>query len=243
MNETYYAGAYWGCRPESAEACARRAETFFRLLSASHPDYARWYEKHNSVKRALQLQFEPSYDTFVRFLGKKKYQAGRDGFLFGAWTGHRDNQGGMVTFSCGSEAETVPNNALLYLPSEPPGWEHLVTLPVLTGVMRAMALAWEPDWAVATSDDLRGSLSQKGAVGTFVGWLTYLSRQRGEVPALPEPVRIEPVEDKGTLLILTPERLSAAHPEHVALGQRVQRVLDEHGLLRRVVERPRAPVP
>ncbi|MFY0572302.1 Imm52 family immunity protein [Archangium lansingense] len=61
MSEPYYAGAYWGCRTESAEECARRAETFFRLLSAAHPDYTRWFEQANSTKRALQLPFEPSF--------------------------------------------------------------------------------------------------------------------------------------------------------------------------------------
>lgn len=237
MGEPYYAGAYWGCRTESAEECARRAETFFRLLSAAHPDYARWFEQANSTKRAIQLHFEPSFDTFVRFFSKKKYQAGRDGFSFSAWTGHLENQGGMVLLGCGGDAEVAPNSAFLHFPSEPPGRDRLVTLPVLTEVMRALLLAWEPDWAVATPRDFREHLSPTRLPGTFVGWMTYFSRQRGEVPALPEPVRVEPVDDKGTLVILTPERLSAANPEHVALGQRVQKLLEERGLLGKVVER------
>jgi hypothetical protein len=113
----------------------------------------------------------------------------------------------------------------------------LLSLPVLTELMRTMILAWEPDWAIAASDDFRDCLSQQGPVGTFVGWLTYFSRQRGEVPPLPEPVRVEPIEDKGTLVILGPERLSATNPEHVALGHRVQQVLEERGLLKRIIER------
>lgn len=82
MRESYLAGAYWGCRPESAEDCARRAETFFQLLSESHPSYARWYEEANSPRKALQLQFEFSHETFLRFFGRKKYQMGKDGFIF-----------------------------------------------------------------------------------------------------------------------------------------------------------------
>jgi hypothetical protein len=236
MSETYYAGAYWGCRPESAQECARRAETFFRLLSQCHPTYARWYEKASSTQRALQLQFDLNLDTFVRFFEKKTYQLGKDGFVFGAWTGHRENQGGMVSLTCGSAAEVTPNGVLLYLPSEPPASELLITLPLLTGVMRAMALAWEPDWAYAGSDEFRDCLSQETS-DTFVGWLTYIARSWGEVPALPEPARIEPVEDKGTLIILGPERLSATNPGHLALGQQVQQVLKTHGLLRRLPER------
>jgi hypothetical protein len=207
-------------------------------LSACHPDYARWYEQANSTKKALQLQFEPTSNTFVHFFGKKTYQVGRDGFIFGAWTGHVDeDHGGMIMLRCGSDAAAAPNSVILHFRSEPSGRERLLALPVLTGVMRAMALAWEPDWAVAVSEDFRDSLSQQGSAGTFVGWLTYFSRQRGEVPALPEPVRVEPVEDKGSLVVLGPERLSAANPEHLALGRGVQQVLEERGLLKRVVPR------
>jgi hypothetical protein len=58
----------------------------------------------------------------------------------------------------------------------------------------------------------------------------YLSRQRGEVPPLPEPVRIEPVEDKGSLVILTPERFTVSNPAHVALADQVRDLLDRAGL-------------
>nr|WP_232537353.1 immunity 52 family protein [Cystobacter fuscus] len=112
----------------------------------------------------------------------------------------------------------------------------MLTTPVLAGVMRAMALAWEPDWGVICSGDFRDLISERGSAGTFVGWVTYFSRERGEVPALPSPVRVEPVEDKGALVILTPERLSSSNPEHVALARRVQPLLEERGLLKRVVE-------
>nr|WP_255662913.1 immunity 52 family protein [Myxococcus sp. RHSTA-1-4] len=97
-----------------------------------------------------------------------------------------------------------------------------------------MALAWEPDWAMATSWDFRKAIAD-GRAGTFVGWVTYLSRRRGVVPPLIAPVRIEPVEDRGTLIVLTPERLTASNPEHVALGRRVQELLDRAGLMKPVI--------
>jgi len=68
--------------------------------------------------------------------------------------------------------------------------------------------------------------------GTFVGWVMYFSRLRGTVPLLPTPVRIKPVEDKGTLVIITPERFTASSPAHVALAARVHDLLDRAGLLR-----------
>lgn len=234
MHESYLAAAYWGCRPESAQECARRAETFFRLLAQSDPTYARWFEQANSTKRALQLRFDPTFDTFVRFFKRKTYQFDDDGFSFGAWTGHvpTNEDGGMISLLCGSRAGGGPNQVLLDFPSGDAARERLLTLSVLTGVMRAMAIAWEPDWGYIGSDAFRDHVSRDGAADTFVGWLTYISRQWGEVPALPEPVRVEPVEEKGTLITLGPERISAANPEHLALGDRVQRILEERGLLR-----------
>nr|WP_224367554.1 immunity 52 family protein [Hyalangium versicolor] len=108
----------------------------------------------------------------------------------------------------------------------------MLTAPVMTEVSRAMALAWEPEWGVATSREHRDSVTESADLGTFVGWVMYFSRLRGTVPPLPAPVRIEPVEDKGTLVVLTPERFTASNPEHVALAARVHELLARAGLLR-----------
>jgi immunity protein 52 of polymorphic toxin system len=45
---------------------------------------------------------------------------------------------------------------------------------------------------------------------------------------------VEEVEDKGSLIILTPELLRSDNPEHLALARRVQRSLEARGLLRRL---------
>ncbi|MFY0565066.1 immunity 52 family protein [Archangium lansingense] len=236
MKETFQAGVYWPGRKESAEDCARRAETFFQLLSRCDPIYARWFEQADSLKKAMQLQFEPTYETFLSFFKRKKYNEGAFGFSFSAWTGHEEQgHGGMVMIGCGSAVAPPSNNCLLYLPSAGPEEARVLTVPVLKEVLRAMILAWEPDWGVVTSHELRGALSETRRAGTFASWLTYFSRHRGGVPPLPEPVQIEPMEGKGTLVLLTPERLTASNPEHVALARRVQDALFAEGLLDPVV--------
>ncbi|RKH25166.1 hypothetical protein D7V77_18650 [Corallococcus sp. CA041A] len=45
-------------------------------------------------------------------------------------------------------------------------------------------------------------------------------------------MRIEPVEDRGSLIILTPERFTVANPEHVALARQVRELLAQAGLMR-----------
>ena len=47
-----------------------------------------------------------------------------------------------------------------------------------------------------------------------------------------EEVGIERVEDKGTLIVLTPERFTASNPAHVELANEVGEVLDRAGLLK-----------
>jgi hypothetical protein len=239
MSETYGIKAYWAHRPESAEECARRAETFFRLLAECHPNFAPWYEKNNRAVKPLERGFEPTRETFLRFFGRERYQVGKDGFLFGAWTGREaDEQGAMVMLRCGSKGEVAPNRLFLFLPEEALGHERMLSAPVMAGAMRAIAVAWEPEWAVATANGLWDELSGKSRLGCFLGWMTYFSRERGEVSALPAPVRVEPVGDKGTLVTLTPERLTPSNPEHIALAWRIQKVLEERGLFRLMVVPP-----
>ena len=54
--------------------------------------------------------------------------------------------------------------------------------------------------------------------------------RRSASVGLPSPVHTEPVEDKGTLVILTPERFTAANPAHVALARDVSERLARAGL-------------
>ncbi len=102
--------------------------------------------------------------------------------------------------------------------------------------MRAITAALEPEWAVATADGLWDELSGGSQLGCFIGWMTYFSRESVEVPTLPAPVRVEPVGDKGTLVTLTPERLTPSNQKHVTLAWRMQRALEERGLFRLMVQ-------
>ncbi|MBZ4329492.1 immunity 52 family protein [Corallococcus sp. AS-1-12] len=134
--------------------------------------------------------------------------------------------------TCGGYAQGNSNVCVLSLPSKGESAERLLTASMLTAVMRSMALAWEPDWAVAMSDAYREMDGRQGKDDPWLGWVTYLPSHRGKVPPLPAPVRIEPVEDRGSLIILTPERFTVANPEHLELARRVRELLARAGLMR-----------
>lgn len=231
MKETYYAGSYWRARSESAAACARRAEHFFHLLARCDSVWTHWYRTAKSFEEARQRPFPASTANFEKLFAQAKNQIG-DGFSFHLWTGDSLEETSGVDGYCGAEDTWVASSCVLQPFDEGPVGERILTASVMAEVLRAMALAWDPEWGVVTSEAHRDSvIPEFPHAGTFVGWMMYFSRLRGTVPPLPAPVRIERVDDKGTLVILTPERFTISNPEHVALAARVHELLERAGLL------------
>ena len=239
--ETYYAGAYWGARKESPEECARRTAALLNLLAPCDPFLAQWYKPTQSRKDARKNPLMPPdvatlAEQFRRGVNREKGGPIFEDLGFTFWF---DNGGGnyddaSLRITCGCYCEAVSNACVLTLPTPgySPNADRVLTSSVMAGAVRGMALAWEPDWAVAMSDTHRDLVDKnEGRYDVRLGWVTYLARKRGTVPPLPAPVRIEPVEDQGTLIILTPERFTAANPEHVALAARVRELLERAGLV------------
>jgi hypothetical protein len=235
--DSYYAGAYWGPRQETPEACARRAEAFLASIANIDPAFSQWFEGGRSRKDALKRLIEPSGEAL-----EERVRRGRDrqfeslGYSVWAWNGAPDDYDACgFNFYCGGYSEGQSNCCVVDLPSRGPNAERILSVPILTGLVRSMVLAWEPESALATSTMHRDAVTPDDNADSFVGWIMYFSRSMGTVPPLPAPVRIEPVEDKGTLIVLTPERLTAENPEHVELGQRVHELLNKAGLLRSAI--------
>ncbi|MGE6758977.1 immunity 52 family protein [Corallococcus interemptor] len=225
MTETYYAGVYWPGRPEPLEAYARRAESLFQRWASADPGLASWCEQGPSRATALNSRFSPDARSLHHLFTKKKYQLGGGEISFAAWNGS-DDDSSVVNFSCGSDAVDL----CVWTPAA----RALLSEQRASQVLGAMALAWDPEWGVVISDEHRDAVSETGDVGTFIGWMTYFSHRRGQLPPLPDPVRVEPVEDKGTLVILGSERFTLANPKHVALAEEVRNQLSRAGLLETV---------
>jgi len=230
--ELFQAGAHWAGRTESAEACARRVEVLFRQLGQCDAAYARWFEYAYSRKHALQLPFEPTAETFLRFFERRKYRLAREVFTFEAWTGQeQQGRGGRLSFICGSNEPYYSNGCLLHLPREEPAASRVLTAAVLKKVVRAMVQAWDPDGCAVIPEADRSAKKVMEDGGPCLGWLMYVPARRGKVPSLPRPVRVEPLDGKGTLIVLTPECFSLENPAHVDLAGRVRERLEKAGLL------------
>jgi hypothetical protein len=237
VREDYYVGAYWGPRKETALECARRAELFFHMLARCDPTFAQWYRGGRGAPRELpghpvRPDMQEWEQLFLR--GRNRTDEGKKviedlGFTEYVWNDKKIRT--RLELHCGAYTPWGgPNLSLLYPPKEGPVRERLLSAPVLAEVLTSMATAWDPDFAMATSDAML-DLVEKRKWEVRVGWLTYLSRRLGKLPPLPAPVRIEPVGTLGWLLVLSPERMTASNPEHVAFTTRVRELLDRAGLI------------
>jgi hypothetical protein len=231
MSEGYYAGVYWPGRKESAEACARRTARLFQDLGPLEPTWEHWFATGRTREEALERPLASQPATFEQLFTTKKHHL-LGGFTLTAWSGESQGSATGVILKCGLTSASVCNSCTLNPPRQGLIAQRVIDGTVMARALRAMALAWEPDWGVATSELHRAEVLKAAEPGTFAGWVMYFSRSRGAVPPLPAPARIEPVEDKGTLVILTPECFTASNPEHVALAAHVQAILGEAGLLR-----------
>jgi hypothetical protein len=239
MREDYYVGAYWGPRQETALECARRAELFFHMLARCDPTFAQWYRGGSGAPRELpghpvRPEAKEWEQLFLR--GRNRTDVGKKvieelGFREYVWNAKKERT--RLGFHCGGYSPWGgPNSCLLEPPQEGAVRERILRVPVLTEVLTCMVTAWNPDFAVATSDEML-DLIQKRKREVRVGWLTYLSRRLGTVPPLPAPVCIEPVGTLGWLLILSPEPMTASNPEHVAFTTRVRELLERASLIER----------
>ncbi|NOK11968.1 immunity 52 family protein [Corallococcus exercitus] len=230
MTESYFAGAYWKGRSESVEQCARRASAFFQFLGRIEPTWNRWCETAESFEEAARKQVATDVDSLRKHFNRKDCQLG-DAFQYWLWAGARPDETSKVSGTCGSADLWTPSSCVLSPPEQGPLSERILTATMLSQMLREMAHIWEPEFGLATSTDHLVSISSRPKMGTLPGWVMYFSRQRGTVPPLPAPVRVEPVGDLGTLVVLTPERFTVTNPDHVALASQVQQVLDAAGLL------------
>jgi hypothetical protein len=230
MKETYFAGAYWLGRGESVEACARRASAFFQFLSEIEPAWSRWCETADSFETASLRPVSTDMGSLREHFSRQDRRIG-DAYTYWLWSGLNPDETVGCDGICGSADLWTPSSCVLSTSGDGSVSTRFLTASSLAQVIRQMVFAWEPEFGLVTSNAHFGSLDPDAEMGMLVGWMTYFSRQRGPVPPLPAPVRVEPVGDLGTLVTLTQERFTVSNPQHVRLAAEVQRVLEGAGLM------------
>jgi len=205
VNGSFYVGAYWPARRESIEACAARAMTCLEGIAGVDDLLASWCLKaprRAAARRALGVDL----DSVTAALAAGRNRRDDDGsvldelgYSLAVWNGDDDDPVAL-SMRCGISGTYGPSNAvLLNLPARSDRAAALHELASATSMLRTLVEAWEPDWATVTTNALREA--QRPQPGQPVlGWLTYLSPERGPVPALPAPSSVEPVKGGGSIV-------------------------------------------
>lgn len=204
MSETsynyFYAGAYWGPRPESEEECARRLMRCLRDLAETDDLLGHWYKKGWSRKQATESEVLVDEETLTTLVHSGRARGDFDrsvipelGYSVSLWNGDSKRSADFSVL-CGATTSTVPNNFVLHLPQpeEAPG---LLQTPAAMSVLRAAITAWDPEWATWTSHSIREpQLGEEQYDGRrILGWATYLTIRAGiEAGSAPDGIRIEP---------------------------------------------------
>ncbi|TDA66429.1 MAG: hypothetical protein D9V45_05745 [Chloroflexi bacterium] len=237
--EPYYVGVYWGIREETVETCAARASAMFNHLAECDPIFQRWFMLGRSRKEALKHEVKTDVKTMQALLlkGRNRTDFGRQvihelGFSFYAWNGGEDDQDAVgINFTCGCYAHQIANHCLIRLPSGEDSRARVMRIPVLIDILKGMVTSWEADWGVVNSSNFTDIAPRKSPKAPIISWITYLSEDRGILPLLPAPVRVEDVDDHGNMIILTEERFTVNNPTHLEIASRVTAILDQTRLL------------
>jgi Immunity protein 52 len=234
----FWAGVYWGLRQETSQSCAQRTARFFEKLARVDPSYSRWcgFGRTDEESSRLRVDLTPTSLEGLFRDGVNRYDAEPHrvieelGFSIDLWNGELPD-GVIMSIHCGDYARTLGNNScILQLPQTPQNIERIFTIPKLTEILRCMISEFDPDWGVVSSTKYLLDFP-KPTDKKIPGWVIYLSNRCGTLPPLPEPIRTEPVEDKGTFIIAMPERFSASNPAHVAQADKIWELLLNAGLM------------
>lgn len=187
--ESYFAGAYWGPRKEGANSCAERAHAFLDALAGISELFGGWRPLGRSRERALRAKplLIDSLDELSKLfvLGSNRKDIGGEviddlGFRLSVWNGGKEMLAASLTMKCGLYS-TVPglsNAVVLNLPQQ----FDIASEDKVRDLLQAFTEAWEPDWAIVTSQSAR---DRQADHGPYLDRAVYLSSTMPSPSGLP----------------------------------------------------------
>jgi hypothetical protein len=221
MGESYYVGAYWDARKETAEACARRASLCLGDLARLEGALSHWYRKGKAAAKAQPSPIGADEASLAALLqgGRNRKDADRSvipelGFSAGLWTGGAKGESVGLSLCCGGYSPYVSNSCVLELPTAGEAASRMLTSAFLEKVLRVLVERWDPRRAIATSFESDAA----------AGWLTYVRATPDVFSDLASSCRVAPA-GPGTLIVLTEELFSARNPAHLKSAKHLSEAL------------------
>lgn len=191
MTERHYVGVYWEDRAASREQAAGALLATLARVRAIDPLLARWHLRLETREASVsaRLTDEGAQAMLEKAIAPTSEGDPKHGWSVRLWNGEDQARSALVELTAGAHLGMnlfpSPNSCVVHLPTglEDPDVERLIQRERMATLLGQLAIAWEADWGVVSTDRyLRSRLPQRGPHYPRVGWLTFLHGRRGKVP-------------------------------------------------------------
>lgn len=238
--ESYYAGVYWGMRKETTQECALRTASLLQGLAEHDSLFSKWYQKAHTLKEAKKnyipkdnlQRIQSLFDGGKNYTDLDHHVIDELGSNIGLWAEEEEGKSASLNILCGCYSDVVINSCIIDLRDKSPKEKSILNTAKVVNILASMVTAWQPDWGVVNSYSYLSLAPKIEQQSPSVGWVTYLSDNRGSIPSLPSPARTITLNSFGNLIISTDEKFTVSNQAHVKQANSILNILYKHGLLK-----------
>ena len=229
--DDYYIAGWWRQRKSSKEDCAKRILSFLANLRGIDERFGHLNLVGRSFRQRVGKPVGRTVEEVMQQMREDK-QFPDLGYRFSATLPPgeilrvRIDDGTWSKYSHNSvfvEFEPIMDSTLL----------GIITTSNMDKILRSMISIYNPICAYATTGAHRQMVDRVGdRVGIpYASWMLYLPINVDKLPALPDGVKVTPVEPHGSIIVTVQERFCADNEEHVRLAGLVTEKLEKTGIL------------
>jgi hypothetical protein len=235
--DEYNITAFWGPRPETPDALARRFDQLIDRLAMIDPAFGNWIwtgsrtpeafadVRPNLPKRIAETIFHADNGDHVPIYG----------YSFGTINSmQRIPRGLSLRVHAGSW--TVANFIINDVHLETPWREHpdpaFVTYPIFSAALLALAECFDATWGLVFPTEMMHLWRDHGGDRHFQpGWISYVAPRFAPLITPPQSAIVETRPDGGLLMAATDETFLLADSAHVAVARDINAAVEPLNLL------------
>lgn len=180
----FHIGVYGRALSTSRDDALDRLLTWLQRLKDVHPRFSQWYCTASSPAESLARKVIGEHGEQKRHILAQYVRDTKFSVHYGLWNGLENEDQAGVSCNCnfGPPISGIGDAVLLRFPLLKGSW---LPYAQARAILQTMVEVWDPEWGVATTGQLRMSLTTLPEI-PVVGWLTYLggSQQIVGVPSV-----------------------------------------------------------
>ena len=227
--EKYYIAAWWRKRKVSKKELAKKIEHFLSKLREVDKQFINLYKLGKSISRPVGSVIGNNIPEIMQNIDEDDLFPSV-GFMY--WTLLKD-ESICIQIREGSYSPnlSLPNNLFIeFRIASVKKVIHFLTVDNIKGLLEAVTEVFDPLWAGMFSTLHRERLGLTGGV-PFASWMLALPKPIETIPAMPDDVIVQKINNWGTLIITVRELFDVNNEHHLKIASEVNDRLHCSGLL------------